>query len=307
MGRMKRKMKKITASLTAVAIVLATVFAFLSNRVLPVNAATRIQDVAVDSLNSSVTAGYSPLELPSNVESVKITTSKNLTKAKNGDDSYWVWQERDQGATGNIENLGDAYVSTLNSEGTYWIKYENVGFDKYNTGKKCDVKHSVATQKKEELDIVQDFEEEQSVIPTEGLEEKKESEGEEKKDKSEEPLTAEVFYQYLQTQDIEGSVMLRHAQDGDMVTIMSPEIEVTAVFAIKEPWFDIKKKIEVTHKIRRLIRNWNNSQNELTFSYDSVDHTVTGTGDFATDKTAEELFNYLDGLLDKYFDSGEKK
>lgn len=62
MGRMKRKMKKITASLTAVAIVLATVFAFLSNRVLPVNAATRIQDVAVDSLNSSVTAGYSPLE-----------------------------------------------------------------------------------------------------------------------------------------------------------------------------------------------------------------------------------------------------
>ncbi len=167
--------------------------------------------------------------------------------------------------------------------------------------------HSVATQKKEELDIVQDFEEEQSVIPTEGSEEKKESEGEEKKDKSEEPLTAEVFYQYLQTQDIEGSVMLRHAQDGDMVTIMSPEIEVTAVFAIKEPWFDIKKKIEVTHKIRRLIRNWNNSQNELTFSYDSVDHTVTGTGDFTTDKTAEELFNYLDGLLDKYFDPGEKK
>lgn len=105
----------------------------------------------------------------------------------------------------------------------------------------------------------------------------------------------------------EGSVMLRHAQDGDMVTIMSPEIEVTAVFAIKEPWFDIKKKIEVTHKIRRLIRNWNNSQNELTFSYDSVDHTVTGTGDFTTDKTAEELFNYLDGLLDKYFDPGEKK
>lgn len=89
MGRMKRKMRKITASLTAVAIVLTTVFAFLSNRALPVNAATRIQDVAVDSLNSSVTAGYSPLELPSNVD-VKITTSKNLTKAKNGDDSYWM-------------------------------------------------------------------------------------------------------------------------------------------------------------------------------------------------------------------------
>ena len=139
MGRMKRKMRKITASLTAVAIVLATVFAFLSNRVLPVNAATRIKDVEVDRLNSSVTAGYSPLELPSNVD-VKVTTSKNLTKAKNGDDSYWVWQERDQGATGNIKNLGNAYVSTLNSEGTYWIKYENVGFNKENTGKKCDVK-----------------------------------------------------------------------------------------------------------------------------------------------------------------------
>lgn len=207
------------------------------------------------------------------------------------------WEIREKDLAVQIEKLSQEKIHL-------WKKLMGIS-DTEEPSSVEQTEHPVAIQKEKETDIVQDFEEGQNEMAAEEIRRKKE--GEEKTYKAEEALTAEVFYQYLQTQDIEGSVMLRHAQDGDMVTILSPEIEVTAVFAIKEPWFDIKKKMEVTHKVRRLIKNWNNSQNELTFSYDSVDHTVTGTGDFTTDKTAEELFNYLDGLLDKYFDPGEKK
>lgn len=207
------------------------------------------------------------------------------------------WEIREKDLAVQIEKLSQEKIHL-------WKKLMGIS-DTEEPSSVEQTEHPVAIQKEKETDIVQDFEEGQNEMAAEEIRRKKE--GEEKKYKAEEALTAEVFYQYLQTQDIEGSVMLRHAQDGDMVTIMSPEIEVTAVFAIKEPWFDIKKKMEVTHKVRRLIKNWNNSQNELTFSYDSVDHTVTGTGDFTMEKTAEELFNYLDGLLDKYFDPGEKK
>lgn len=120
------------------------------------------------------------------------------------------------------------------------------------------------------------------------------------------PLTAEGFYNYLQEQEVGGVIQLRHAKQGDMVSIAISQIVVTVVFA-KEGWFDIKKSIgNNNRKLRRLIRSWNSSQNDLTFKYDTSDNTVTAEGDFNKDQTAEELLRYLDRLLDTYFDTGEE-
>lgn len=117
-------------------------------------------------------------------------------------------------------------------------------------------------------------------------------------------LTAEGFYNYLQEQEIGGVIQLRHAKQGDMVSIAISKVVVTVVFA-EEGWFDIKKQIGNNHRLRRLIRNWNKNQSDLTFQYDTVDNTVTATGDFKKEQTAEELLRYLDRLLDTYFDTGE--
>ena len=120
------------------------------------------------------------------------------------------------------------------------------------------------------------------------------------------PLTAEGFYNYLQEQEVGGVIQLRHAKQGDMVNIAISQIVVTVVFA-EEGWFDIKKSIgNNNRKLRRLIRSWNSSQNDLTFKYDTSDNTVTAEGDFNKDQTAEELLRYLDRLLDTYFDTGEE-
>ena len=121
------------------------------------------------------------------------------------------------------------------------------------------------------------------------------------------PLTAEGFYNYLQEQEVGGVIQLRHAKQGDMVNIAISQIVVTVVFA-EEGWFDIKKSIgNYNRKLRRLIRSWNSSQNDLTFKYDTSDNTVTAEGDFDKDQTAEELLRYLDRLLDTYFDTGEEE
>lgn len=118
-------------------------------------------------------------------------------------------------------------------------------------------------------------------------------------------LTAEGFYNYLQEQEIGGVIQLRHAKQGDMVSIAVSKVVVTVVFA-EEGWFDIKKQMGNNHRLRRLIRNWNKNQSDLTFQYDTVDNTVTATGDFKKEQTAEELLKYLDRLLDTYFDTGEE-
>ena len=111
------------------------------------------------------------------------------------------------------------------------------------------------------------------------------------------PLTAEGFYNYLQEQEVGGVIQLRHAKQGDMVNIAISQIVVTVVFA-EEGWFDIKKSIgNNNRKLRRLIRSWNSSQNDLTFKYDTSDNTVTAEGDFNKYQTAEELLRYLDRLL----------
>ena len=149
--------------------------------------------------------------------------------------------------------------------------------------------------------------EEVEVVPEEESVYAKEEENLKEAIEMDTPLTAEGFYNYLQEQEVGGVIQLRHAKQGDMVNIAISQIVVTVVFA-EEGWFDIKKSIgNNNRKLRRLIRSWNSSQNDLTFKYDTSDNTVTAEGDFDKDQTAEELLRYLDRLLDTYFDTGEEE
>ena len=152
--------------------------------------------------------------------------------------------------------------------------------------------------------------EEVEVVPEEESVYAKEEENLKEAIEMDTPLTAEGFYNYLQEQEVGGVIQLRHAKQGDMVNIAISQIVVTVVFAeeAEEGWFDIKKSIgNNNRKLRRLIRSWNSSQNDLTFKYDTSDNTVTAEGDFDKDQTAEELLRYLDRLLDTYFDTGEEE
>lgn len=200
------------------------------------------------------------------------------------------WEEKESGFV--------AQIDTLNKEkAQLWKKLMGVE-DESLPEKKEDVpgKAEEAVEEVEEVEVVP---EEESVYA-------KEEENLKEAIEMDTPLTAEGFYNYLQEQEVGGVIQLRHAKQGDMVNIAISQIVVTVVFAeeAKEGWFDIKKSIgNNNRKLRRLIRSWNSSQNDLTFKYDTSDNTVTAEGDFDKDQTAEELLRYLDRLLDTYFDT----
>ena len=199
------------------------------------------------------------------------------------------WEEKESGFV--------AQIDTLNKEkAQLWKKLMGVE-DESITEKKEDVPGK-AEEPVEEVEEVEVVPEEESVYA---------KEEENLKEAMDTPLTAEGFYNYLQEQEVGGVIQLRHAKQGDMVNIAISQIVVTVVFA-EEGWFDIKKSIgNNNRKLRRLIRSWNSSQNDLTFKYDTSDNTVTAEGDFNKYQTAEELLRYLDRLLDTYFDTGEEE
>lgn len=199
------------------------------------------------------------------------------------------WEEKESGFV--------AQIDTLNKEkAQLWKKLMGVE-DESLPEREEDVpdKTEEPVEEVEEVEVVP---EEESVYA---------KEEENLKEAMDTPLTAEGFYNYLQEQEVGGVIQLRHAKQGDMVSIAISQIVVTVVFA-EEGWFDIKKSIgNNNRKLRRLIRSWNSSQNDLTFKYDTSDNTVTAEGDFNKDQTAEELLRYLDRLLDTYFDTGEEE
>ena len=212
------------------------------------------------------------------------------------------WEEKESGFVSQID--------TLNKEkAQLWKKLMGVE-DESITEKKEDVPGKAEEPVEERIsgaeEAVEEVEEVE-VVPEEESVYAKEEENLKEAIEMDTPLTAEGFYNYLQEQEVGGVIQLRHAKQGDMVSIAISQIVVTVVFA-EEGWFDIKKSIgNNNRKLRRLIRSWNSSQNDLTFKYDTSDNTVTAEGDFNKDQTAEELLRYLDRLLDTYFDTGEEE
>ena len=200
------------------------------------------------------------------------------------------WEEKESGFV--------AQIDTLNKEkAQLWKKLMGVEDESLP-----EREEDVPDKTEEPVEEVEEVE----VVPEEESVYAKEEENLKEAIEMDTPLTAEGFYNYLQEQEVGGVIQLRHAKQGDMVNIAISQIVVTVVFA-EEGWFDIKKSIgNNNRKLRRLIRSWNSSQNDLTFKYDTSDNTVTAEGDFNKDQTAEELLRYLDRLLDTYFDTGEE-
>ena len=200
------------------------------------------------------------------------------------------WEEKESGFV--------AQIDTLNKEkAQLWKKLMGVEDESLP-----EREEDVPDKTEEPVEEVEEVE----VVPEEESVYAKEEENLKEAIEMDTPLTAEGFYNYLQEQEVGGVIQLRHAKQGDMVNIAISQIVVTVVFA-EEGWFDIKKSIgNNNRKLRRLIRSWNSSQNDLTFKYDTSDNTVTAEGDFDKDQTAEELLRYLDRLLDTYFDTGEE-
>ena len=201
------------------------------------------------------------------------------------------WEEKESGFV--------AQIDTLNKEkAQLWKKLMGVEDESLP-----EREEDVSDKTEEPVEEVEEVE----VVPEEESVYAKEEENLKEAMEMDTPLTAEGFYNYLQEQEVGGVIQLRHAKQGDMVNIAISQIVVTVVFA-EEGWFDIKKSIgNNNRKLRRLIRSWNSSQNDLTFKYDTSDNTVTAEGDFNKDQTAEELLRYLDRLLDTYFDTGEEE
>ena len=201
------------------------------------------------------------------------------------------WEEKESGFV--------AQIDTLNKEkAQLWKKLMGVEDESLP-----EREEDVPDKTEEPVEEVEEVE----VVPEEESVYAKEEENLKEAIEMDTPLTAEGFYNYLQEQEVGGVIQLRHAKQGDMVSIAISQIVVTVVFA-EEGWFDIKKSIgNNNRKLRRLIRSWNSSQNDLTFKYDTSDNTVTAEGDFDKDQTAEELLRYLDRLLDTYFDTGEEE
>ena len=197
------------------------------------------------------------------------------------------WEEKESGFV--------AQIDTLNKEkAQLWKKLMGVEDESLP-----EREEDVPDKTEEPVEEVEEVE----VVPEEESVYAKEEENLKEAIEMDTPLTAEGFYNYLQEQEVGGVIQLRHAKQGDMVNIAISQIVVTVVFA-EEGWFDIKKSIgNNNRKLRRLIRSWNSSQNDLTFKYDTSDNTVTAEGDFDKDQTAEELLRYLDRLLDTYFDT----
>lgn len=203
------------------------------------------------------------------------------------------WEEKESGFV--------AQIDTLNKEkAQLWKKLMGVEDESLPEREEpVEERVSGAEEPVEEVEEIEVVPEEESVYA-------KEEENLKEAMEMDTPLTAEGFYNYLQEQEVGGVIQLRHAKQGDMVNIAISQIVVTVVFA-EEGWFDIKKSIgNNNRKLRRLIRSWNSSQNDLTFKYDTSDNTVTAEGDFNKYQTAEELLRYLDRLLDTYFDTGEE-
>lgn len=113
----------------AISAVTTTLLAFTTlASAIPVTtyAATTLKSKCVSNLKADAVKGFSPFQMPANSSGVKITHSKNLTKATKND---WIWGKTDQGAwndSGMKDSLGNAWIANLKSDTNYWVQYNNV-------------------------------------------------------------------------------------------------------------------------------------------------------------------------------------
>ena len=83
----------------------------------------------ITSKNKDKAAGYGTFDFEANSSGYTFSHSSNLKKAvKTGSDKDWIWEDRNQGsADDKLKKLiGNAYISKLNTDSSFWVKYSNV-------------------------------------------------------------------------------------------------------------------------------------------------------------------------------------
>lgn len=82
----------------------------------------------ITSKNKDKAAGYGTFDFNADSSGYHFKCSDNLTKTPNNkaNEDKWIWKDREQGSTDSIKNLGNAYISTLNPDKSFWVEYENV-------------------------------------------------------------------------------------------------------------------------------------------------------------------------------------
>ena len=121
MNKLKFKLKRMLSFFTTFVLAMSTITTAVTP--MTVYAASTVKDVNISRLDKAVTQGYGHFNLESDSSGYEVEYSKNLTKAKQSD---WIWQNRDQGSGSSIDNLGNAYISSLESGENYWIQYNGI-------------------------------------------------------------------------------------------------------------------------------------------------------------------------------------
>ena len=85
------------------------------------------QKTQIKNKNKAQAAGYGTFDFNADSSGYTFSHSANLKKAvKSGSGKDWIWEDRDQGSTDSLKNLGNAYISTLNPDKSFWVEYKNV-------------------------------------------------------------------------------------------------------------------------------------------------------------------------------------
>lgn len=115
-------LKKVTSAVTTAMLTLTT-FAAAVPVTTYAASPTISQKTKITSKNIAQAAGYGTFDFSADSSKFTFSHSTNLKKATKND---WIWGDRDQGSTHGLKNLGDAYISTLNPDKSFWVEYNNV-------------------------------------------------------------------------------------------------------------------------------------------------------------------------------------
>ena len=123
MSRLKARWKQMMSFFTTFVLLFSSIASCLP--AMQVYAADTVQGVKVDTLKEAIVKGYGKFDLESDTSDYEVEVQSKMKKATKDD---WIWQTRDQGATGAIgeEHLGNAYIHSLEPDTSYWIQYNNI-------------------------------------------------------------------------------------------------------------------------------------------------------------------------------------
>ena len=99
-------------------------------------------------------------------------------------------------------------------------------------------------------------------------------------------LTAESLQAYLNGQGADARIL--HTKDGELVSLHADGLDI--VFSFQQPLrFDIRKKQKGGWGLKKIIKQYNENNAGLTFTYDEGEEEFVGSAEFSADMSPEEL------------------